>query len=167
LIIYLVFWSAFCCHAQNEPVIIGEGVISTPRDEFGGSLSPDGRTIYYDRSVPAHYLYTMWESHLVGDKWQKPELMSISGQYRDSDPVLSPDGKKLLFVSDRPVDGVDRHHYEIWMCQRQGEKWSEPQNLGPVVNAHSQYFASMASNGEPLLQRHDRRQRFGDRHLCF
>src|SRR5436190_19666997 len=104
----------------TEPVI-GEGVISTPHDEFGGSLSPDGKTIYFDRSVPAHYLYTMWESHLVGDKWQAPALMSISGYYRDSDPVLSPDGKKLLFVSDRPVNGIDRHHYEIWICHRQGE----------------------------------------------
>ena len=143
----------FCNYTPNEAQIIGEGVISTPQDEFGGSLSPDGKTIYFDRSVPAHYLYTMWQSHLVGDKWQSPELMSISGQYRDSDPVLSPDGKKLLFVSDRPVDEVDRHHYEIWICQRsepdgrEGNKWSGPKNLGPVVNAHSQYFASMASSG--------------------
>ena len=30
--------------------------------------------------------------------------------------------------------------------QRQGDKWSEPKNLGPVVNTHSQYFASMAGN---------------------
>jgi len=142
---------AVCNSTQNdnstEPVMVGEGIISTPQDEFGGSLSPDGKTIYFDRSVPAHYLYTMWTSHLVGEEWQKPELLSISGRYRDSDPVLSPDGNKLFFVSDRPVDGVDRHHYEIWMCQRQEEKWSEPRNLGPVVNRHSQYFASMASNG--------------------
>src|SRR5437870_8890600 len=103
-----------CNYTANEPRIVGEGIISTPQDEVGGSLSPDGKTIYFDRSVPAHYLYTMWESHLVGDKWQAPELMPISGQYRDSDPVLSPDGNKLLFVSDRPVNGVDRHHYEIW-----------------------------------------------------
>jgi len=149
LIHYLSY--AVCNSSQNDPstapIMVGEGIISTPQDEFGGSLSPDGKTIYFDRSVPAHYLYTMWESHLVGDKWQAPELMSISGYYRDSDPVLSPDGKKLLFVSDRPVNGIDRHHYEIWMCHRQGEKWSEPQNFGPVVNIHSQYFASMASNG--------------------
>jgi len=145
----LMLFVALSCAGQSgkDPVIVGEGIISTPQDEFGGSIAPDGKTIYFDRSVPAHYLYTMWESHLVGDKWQRPELMSISGQNRDSDPVLSPDGKKLLFVSDRPVNGVDRHHYEIWMCQRQDEKWLEPKNLGPVVNTHSQYFASMASNG--------------------
>ena len=136
-----------CNYTPNEPTMIGEGIISTPQDEFGGSLSADGKAIYFDRSVPPHYLYTMWESHLVDGKWQEPELMSISGQYRDSDPVLSLDGQKLLFVSDRPVDRVDRHHYEIWTCQREGNKWSEPKNLGPLVNAHSQYFASMARNG--------------------
>jgi len=136
-----------CNYTPNEPAIVGEGIISTAQDEFGGSLSPDGKTLYFDRSVPPHYLYTMWESHLVGNQWSAPEMLPFSGQYRDSDPVLSPDGKKLLFVSDRPVNGVDRHHYEIWMCQRQGDKWSEPKNLGPIVNVHSQFFASMASNG--------------------
>jgi hypothetical protein len=141
---------ALSCAAQpeNEPVILGEGIISTPQDEFGGSLSPDGKTLYFDRSVPAHYLYTMWESHLVGDKWQKPELMPISGQYRDSDPVLSPDGEKLLFVSDRPVDGVDQHNYDMWICRRDGNKWSEPKNLGAPINGpHGEFFASMARNG--------------------
>ena len=136
-----------CNYTANEPSIVGEGIISTPQDEFGGSLSQDGKTIYFDRSVPPHYLYTLWESHLVGNNWSAPEILPFSGQYRDSDPVLSPDGNKLLFVSDRPVNGKDPHHYEIWMSQREGDKWSEPKNLGPVVNTHSQYFASMASNG--------------------
>jgi len=136
-----------CNYTPNEPRIVGQGMISTAQDEFGGSLSPDGKTIYFDRSVPPHYLYTMWESHLVDNNWSAPEILPFSGQYRDSDPVLSPDGNKLLFVSDRPANGKDPHHYEIWVCEREGDKWSEPKNLGPVVNAHSQYFASMASNG--------------------
>ena len=33
------------------------------------------------------------------------------------------------------------------MCERKGDNWSEPKNLGPLVNAHSQYFASMARDG--------------------
>lgn len=136
-----------CNYTPNEPAMVGEGIISTAQDEFGGSFSPDGKTIYFDRSVPPHYFYTMWESHRVGDRWSSPQILPFSGEYRDSDPVLSPDGKKLLFVSDRPFDDQDRHHYEIWMCEREGDRWSEPKNLGPVVNTHSQYFASMASNG--------------------
>jgi ketosteroid isomerase-like protein len=99
-----------CNYTPNEPAMIGEGIISTAQDEFGGSLSPDGKAVYFDRSVPPHYLYTMWESHLVGDKWSSPQILPFSGEYRDSDPVLPPDGNKLLFVSDRPVNEKDPHH---------------------------------------------------------
>src|SRR5262249_14372643 len=87
--------------------MMGEGALSTPDDEFGGALSSDGKTIYYDVTVPPHYLYIMCESHLVDGKWQRPEVLPFSGQYRDSDPVLTPDGKTLLFASDRPRNGVD------------------------------------------------------------
>jgi len=149
IVSFAIFLTAFAAPGgyESATMIAKEG-ISTSEDEFGGSLSPDGRTIYFDRSVPPHYLYTMWESHLVDGKWQKPQLLPFSGQYRDSDPVLSPDGSKLLFVSDRPVGGVDRHHYEIWICQRAGERWSEAKNLGaPVNGAHTEFFASMATNG--------------------
>jgi len=100
------------------PQMIGPGVISTQDDEFGGSLTPDNATIYFDRSVPAHYLYTMWVSHLRNGKWVTPEMLPFSGTWRDSDPVLSPDGRTLLFASDRPVDGVDRHRFSIWLSTK-------------------------------------------------
>jgi hypothetical protein len=131
-----------------EPEMIGEGIISTPQDEFGGSISPDGNTIYFDRSLPPHYLYTMWRSDKINGKWSNPQLLPFTGEYRDSDPVLSPDGHTLLFVSDRPVNGVDRHYFDIWISRWDGQGWSEPVNPGAPLNGpHSEYFASMAANG--------------------
>jgi hypothetical protein len=100
-----------------KPEIIGEGVISTPDDEFGGSLSPDGTTIYFDVTVSPHYLYVLCESHLVNGRWQTPEVLPFSGSYRDSDPVLTPDGNTLLFASDRPRNGVESHSFYIWSAQ--------------------------------------------------
>ncbi len=152
------FLLLFCFVAQRanaapnveppKPELIGEGVISTMDDEFGGSLSPDGTSIYYDITVPAHYLYIMCESRLVNGKWQKPEVLPFSGRYRDSDPVLTPDGKTLLFASDRPIDGVDRHSFYIWAAKKKDKGWGEPRLLeGAVNSAGSQVFASMASNG--------------------
>src|SRR5215467_4419029 len=88
--------------ADPQPELIGDGVISTSDDEFGGALSPDGTTLYYDITVPPHYLYVMVESHLVNGAWQRPEVLPFSGLFRDSDPVLTPDGKTLLWASDRP-----------------------------------------------------------------
>ncbi|HEV3086792.1 MAG TPA: hypothetical protein VGX96_06155 [Candidatus Elarobacter sp.] len=135
--------------AATEAEVVGEGVISTPDDEFGGSISPDGKTIYFDRSVPAHYLYTMWRSKKTGNRWGKPEMLPFSGRYRDSDPVLSPDGNVLLFASDRPVNGIELHRFSIWSARRNGDGWGTPRVFpGPVNSAGSQVFASMAANGD-------------------
>jgi len=133
---------------DTKAELIGEGVVSTSDDEFGGSLSPDGMTLYYDITVPPHYLYVMCESHLVNGKWQKPEVLPFSGLYRDSDPVLTPDGNTLLFASDRPRNGVESHDFYIWAAKKTASGWGEPRALeGPVNSNGSQVFASMAANG--------------------
>jgi hypothetical protein len=145
-----VFARGVPLRAAGDPVpeLVGEGVISTAHDEFGGSLSPDGQSLYFDITVPPHYLYVMCESHLVNGKWQKPEVLPFSGQYRDSDPVLTPDGKTLLFASDRPRHGIASDRFNIWAADKKGDVWSEPRLLeGPVNAEGSQVFASVAGNG--------------------
>jgi hypothetical protein len=136
--------------APVTPELVGEGVVSTADDELGATPSPDGRTLYFERSVPPHYLYVLYESHLVGGKWGPPEVLPFSGRYRDTDPVLSSDGNTMLWASDRPVDGVDRHHFYIWEAKRtpRGKGWSEPRILpGPVNDGYNQVFCSIAANG--------------------
>jgi Tol biopolymer transport system component len=131
-----------------KPELIGEGTISTVDDEFGGSLSPDGTSLYYDITVPPHYLYVMCESRLINGRWQKPEVLPFSGLYRDSDPVLTPDGHTLLYASDRPRNGAESHNFYIWAADRTAAGWGEPRLLGGAVNSDgSQVFASMARNG--------------------
>ena len=131
-----------------QPEIIGPGVISTPEDELGGTVSPDGQTLYFERSIPPHYLYVLYESRRTGDGWGPPEVLPFSGRYRDTDPVLSPDGRTMLFASDRPVGGVDRHHFYIWQARRTASGWSEPEMLpGPVNDGFNQVFCSIAANG--------------------
>jgi len=130
------------------PEMIGEGVLSTPDDEFGATPSPDGKTIYFDKTVPPHYLYIICESHLVNGKWSAPEVMPFSGIYRDSDPVLSADGNTMYFASDRPVNGKDEHRFQIWQVKRLGEKWGEPTLVPGVINSEeSQVFASVTNDG--------------------
>jgi Tol biopolymer transport system component len=131
-----------------QPEMIGEGVISTPDDEFGGSFSPDGQTIYFDKTVSPHYLYTLCVSHFTGGKWGAPEVLPFSGEYRDSDPVLSPDGQTLYFASDRPVNGKPVKAFFIWTSKKTAAGWSEPVVMEGAVNSEgSQVFASVANNG--------------------
>jgi len=147
------FWLAATAPAGTagsapRPEIIAPGVVSTPEDELGGTVSPDGQTLFFERSIPPHYLYVLYESHRTGGGWSPPEVLPFSGRYRDTDPVLSPDGRTMLFASDRPVGGVDRHHFYIWRVRRTAKGWSEPEMLpGPVNDGFNQVFCSIAANG--------------------
>jgi Tol biopolymer transport system component len=132
------------------PEMIGEGVISTPDDEFGGTPSPDGKTLYFDKTVPAHYLYVLCQSQFVNGNWSKPEVLPFSGQYRDSDPVLSPDGRTMFFASDRPATpkGRDEHRFQIWQVKKDRGGWGKPSLIAGPINAEaSQIFASVTKDG--------------------
>ena len=131
-----------------DPRIVGEGVISTSDDEFGGTFSPDGRTMLFNRSIPRSQFYVICESRWENGRWGSPRIAPFSGRWRDSDPVFSHDGSRVYFASDRPVGGVDRHNFDIWSVPRVGEGWGEPENLGPPINSNrNEDFISFASNG--------------------
>ncbi|HEV7705015.1 MAG TPA: hypothetical protein VGO46_12020 [Gemmatimonadaceae bacterium] len=133
----------------NEPEMVGAGVISTADDEYAGSLTPDGKTIYFNKSVPAHNQYTVVVSHLVGDKWSTPVIASWSGRYSDTDPDVSADGKTIYFASDRPVGDVIKHDYDIWKVELQRDgTWSAPIHLPAPINSDAnEYMASVTSDG--------------------
>src|ERR1700761_6840365 len=41
---------------KDSAVIFAEGIITTPDDEFGGTISPDGKTCYFTKSVIQFYI---------------------------------------------------------------------------------------------------------------
>jgi outer membrane protein OmpA-like peptidoglycan-associated protein len=92
----------------------------------------------------------------LDNKWTKiRELRLNSEWYNNTMPCLSPDGKRLYFASDRPggYGGSD-----LYYCQWQNDYWSEPINMGsvintkgnegyPFINAAGEFFFS--SDGHP------------------
>lgn len=75
------------------------------------------------------------------DKWTRPESFSvdINTSHDEDSPYLSPDEKKLYFVSDRPggVGGKDVYVSELDIS---AFKWSEPKNLGWPINSPDDEF---------------------------
>ena len=151
-----------------EPKMFAEGVISTPGDESGGSMSPDGKDFYFRKVAPYTLdpaLTLMCVSHYHGGKWTKPEGLSFSGEYADSPPMLSPDGKQLFFSSQRPLPGQERSSnpvFHIWVAQKTENGWANPRPLPPPVNTEANsldpsvtndgtlYFSSFSSTrGDP------------------
>ena len=53
-----------------EARMLGPGVISTRFNEFGGVISPDGRTLFFSASVQPYYREETYESHrLASGGW--------------------------------------------------------------------------------------------------
>ncbi|HET6244409.1 MAG: OmpA family protein [Bacteroidetes bacterium] len=80
-------------------------------------------------SVNRPKLYT---ATLIKNKWTNiKEFPFNSNDYSVGHPALTPDGKYLYFSSDMPggFGGKD-----LYVSERSGENWSEPRNLGPVIN---------------------------------
>ncbi len=128
------------------PRLVGEGVVSTPADEFGGQPDENGAALFFNRSVPRSQLYTIFVARLRGGRWNDPEVAPFSGRWRDFDAVLSPDGARLFFVSDRP-NGAVRNAYAVWSTTRNAGGWSEPLALPAAINAGDVHFASATRDG--------------------
>ncbi len=71
-------------------------------------------------------------SSLKDNKWNKLTAFPYnSDDYSVAHPSISSDGKTLFFASDMPggEGGMD-----IYMCEKEGESWGKPVNLGSKVN---------------------------------
>lgn len=66
---------------------------------FNGAVSPDGKRIAFVREIRGNY--DIWVQNIDGS-----DLMQLtSSEYGDFEPTWSPDGKKILFVSNRDSGG--------------------------------------------------------------
>ena len=127
------------------------GALASSFDEFGGpALTPDGRSCFFTMSVPHSQLYTILLSRYSSGRWGAPEVAPFSGRYLDFDPTTSPDGRTLVFASDRPAsgNGPRKQDFDLWRAERRGDAWGEPVPFGPEINgAADEEFGALAANG--------------------
>ena len=145
-----------------KPMVFAPGVVATSFDEWGITFTPDGNTAYFvRRAVTWTILYT----EKVNGKWTTPKAASFSGKWKDSDPFISPDGRRIFFVSNRPLENAPQDeiqkNYHIWYADHlSGNKWGTPHyiyapvnieginNFSPSVsNSGTLYFSSVNRDG--------------------
>ncbi|UPG94327.1 hypothetical protein [Luteibacter aegosomatissinici] len=161
----------FALAGITAPVSAGElfapGVISTGLQETSSAFSPDGHTVYFMRSDFSEKDDTILVSYLKGSQWSVPEVASFSGQWHDSEPAMSPDGKRLYFVSNRPVTpggesltvemmGQRYPGTNLWYVEQQANgNWGEPVHVDGAMNDGNQvYNPSIAANGNIYFSAH-------------
>jgi hypothetical protein len=98
---------------------------------FRGTFAPDGRTFLFFRKVGSNRdaeEYRILESRLVNGRWSAPTRVSLGGEYSDLYPTISPDGRRMVFSSYRPVPGDTSRHpnAHLWYVDRSGDGWGTP-----------------------------------------
>jgi len=112
------------------------------------TISPDGKEIYWTASFFS-YSSKIWFMRLENNQWTEPEIAPFSRQYHHEGPFFSPDGSKLYFCSNRPIEknGTTKD-LDIWHVEREKKGWGEPKNIGlPVNTDNTEEWVSVSENG--------------------
>ena len=125
--------------------------INTKYNDGPASFTGDGLTMFFTQcnSKENRDGCSIYESRYdpVAKEWGKPIFVEVVNGTRDviinergktrqeptddRQPFITPDGRTLFFVSDRPGGQGGN---DIWFSRRVGTGWSEPQNLGNTIN---------------------------------
>ena len=140
---------------NDRPVVFAPGVVSTPFEEVAATFMPDANTVYFAQGTIAMEICF---SKKGNGGWQRPCVASFSGRWGDWDPFLSPDGRQIYFVSNRPLDTTGDNKFKrsthLWCADRLGEdSWSEPRCIKAAFNMDG------IGNYAPTVSR--------NRNLCF
>ncbi|MGD1839998.1 MAG: hypothetical protein ACFB0B_03755 [Thermonemataceae bacterium] len=133
---------------SSTPEIFAPDLISDKNEyEFGSVFNKEATEFFYgvDINGRAEIRY----SKLVGNEWSKPTVLLSDEEYGYNDPFLSPDEKRLYFISKKALDGPGaKEDYDIWYVERKKKGWSEPINAGPNINsARDEYYISFSQTG--------------------
>lgn len=118
------------------PEVFAPGIVSKEGHQAKLFFTPDGsEAIYDDRDPVSNKNRIVWVRSVRG-VWSEPAVIPFSTEHINNEPCLSPDGKKLFFVSNRPAvpGGQEERAPAIWMSERSKDGWGEPLKLGPAIN---------------------------------
>ena len=144
LLLLLAFPGISVLPQTQTPVNLGP-VVNTGARDAEPTFTADGLTMYFncfDREGETGS--DICVSHWEDNAWSDPRIVweVSTKEYLEVEPLLSPDGKQLYIMSNRP-GGKGGH--DIWVSELIEGNWTTPKNLdGPMNSAYSDhclYFA--------------------------
>lgn len=114
------------------------------------AISPDGSILIFASDKPGGFGGTdLYYSVKTGKDWSIPKNMGqvVNTPGNEMFPFISEDGK-LYFSSNRHLGygGMD-----VFVCHRENEHWSVPENLGIPVNSSRDDFGFIIKNGKGFV----------------
>jgi tetratricopeptide (TPR) repeat protein len=128
-----------------------EGQLNTDTYDAVLSVSPDGNSmfVYKNNTGNAGDIYYSTRNVESGE-WGAAEKLerSINSSYFESSVTITADGNILFFISERP-EGLGQG--DIYMSEKKNGRWSNPKNLGEIINTESdEKFVFIHPNGKTL-----------------
>jgi hypothetical protein len=150
---------------QKPPGMIPEiflpGIVTTELNEHGApTFSPDLSEMYWSPQYKEIKGGKILFMKITNSQWHAPKIAPFSEEFKNQNPFLSFDGKRLFFKSFRPIETDVYKNGAFWICERTPEGWSFPKPLGASVNSGSMgqqiteaknrnlYYASDRSTGK-------------------
>jgi ankyrin repeat protein len=132
----------------DTPQVFAIGIVSGhgfDNEHSPAVFSPDLKEVYWTKKFRGPILFMKQEDGI----WTAPEKAPFCSDYGDGEPVFSPDGKKLFFLSFRPLEpGGSSDKENMWVVERTSGGWSEPKPVSPLINAFDLHWLfSVSKNG--------------------
>lgn len=143
--------------------LVGAGWLSGARNDYNLSVDARGERLVFARSGPDFDGAVILSARRDGAGWTAPEPVPFTDpRYSDSDPWLTPDGRTLYFVSNRPLRGdAPRADLDVWRVAVGDGGFGVPEHLpalsspgvelGPELHGGWLYFNSTRGGGPAPL----------------
>jgi Tol biopolymer transport system component len=164
---FILLFLTFYINGQHTPVIFEPNNISN-NGEFGLTISQDSKIALWVSSKGKRDTLIIMQSIKENGQWTKPRVASFSsstGEWKDIDPMFSPDGKTVLFQSNRNIGRPsDRKDFDIWAVNITDKGWAKPYRLEGGINSDaSESYASMTKDGTIyFMKENDNKAGFSD-----
>ena len=109
-----------------------KGKINSKTHESNLSISPDGNELYVYKDIEKGDIFISKYSEKKQEWGKVKPFKHLNTDARESGMSISSDGELLFFSSDR--EGGNGQGDIYWCKKIKKNKWSDPENLGEVIN---------------------------------
>jgi hypothetical protein len=142
-----------------KPVNLGDS-INSPYDDYMNAVTADEQELFLTRKLPrthhaanesTEFNEDFYKSVKTDSVWRKAVNLGqpINTEENEGALCISPDGKYIFFAACNRPDSYGS--CDLYWSRKTGEEWSNPENMGPVVNSSAwDSQPSFSSDGKTL-----------------
>lgn len=167
----LLFCLIFTNLVQGQKPVQFDSILSSFLNVRDFTIDQQEEEAYFTIQSPNQDISQIAKIVKAGGAWSEPILLPFCDEFKYLEPFLSPDGKRLFFVSDRPLKRTDtlKKDFDIWYVDRldKNSLWSSPINMGAPINTEMDEFYPVITLNNNLYFTKDSPQGYGKDDIYF